>query len=219
MKKIGLFGGTFNPIHYGHLRAATEAMEMLNLDKVVFIPSQNPPLKKDNIAPALDRFNMVETAIADNPHFIVSDIEARTDGPSFTALTIKELKLEMPQCECYFIMGMDTFVDLPYWYMPQILIDETYPVVLIRPPYSADSVLNSPFIDRDKIVSLDFKGDIALKTNVPLKNNRTLILLNIPQIDISGTQIRRNLSTGRSIKYLLPQGVEAYILSGGGGYI
>jgi nicotinate-nucleotide adenylyltransferase len=190
-------------------------MEINGLDKVEFIPSQNPPLKKENIAPALDRFRMVEIAVRDNPRFIVSDIEAKRKGTSFTAHTILELRSQMPDGEFYFIMGMDSFLDLPCWHMPQSLMEETYLIVLIRPPFTADSLLNSPFIDTDRIVNLDSNQD---RIDVPLKNGRNLILLQIPPLDISSTMIRNLLTDGRSIKYLVPKDVESYILSGGGGY-
>ncbi|MBF0541000.1 MAG: nicotinate (nicotinamide) nucleotide adenylyltransferase [Nitrospirae bacterium] len=198
------------------MRAATEAMEIIGLERVVFIPSQNPPLKKENIAPASDRFRMVEIAVADNPRFMVSDIEARREGTSFTAHTILELRSQMPEGEFYFIMGMDTFLDLPCWHMPQSLMDETNPVVLLRPPFNADSVFNSPFIDTEQSINLDFTEG---RVNVQLKNGRDLILLQIPPIDISSTMIRNHLKYGRSIKYLVPEAVEEYIQSEGCGYI
>ena len=208
------------------------------MDKVVFIPSYNPPIKKENLAPALDRFRMVESAIKSNSRFIVSDIEARREGISYTAHTLLELKSDMPDSELYFIMGMDTFLDIPNWYMPDIIMEQTIPVVLIRPPYLLQSIFDSPYIDRDRVemdrvdsdnpLNLDFTGDRTARItritritriNITLKNGKNLILLKTPPLDISSTMIRNLIARGRSIKYLLPQCVESYIFSNGCGYI
>jgi nicotinate-nucleotide adenylyltransferase len=118
----GIFGGTFNPIHYGHLRSAEEVREKFGLDKILFVPAGSPPLKTEGIADALHRQEMLRLAVTDNKFFELSDIECRLPGKSYTVNTIEQLKEANPDAKFFFILGIDAFIDIPNWWQPEILI-------------------------------------------------------------------------------------------------
>jgi len=128
--KIGIFGGTFNPIHYGHLRAAEEVREKLEFDKIIFIPSGKPPLKTEEIADAIHRYKITMRAIDNNHFFELSDIECRQIGKSYTVKTFEELKKTTPKAELFFILGIDAFLDIPNWWHPERLIALTNFVII-----------------------------------------------------------------------------------------
>ena len=117
--KIGIFGGTLNPIHFGHLRSAEEAMEAFALDKVLFVPSAIPPFRKEDVASPNHRMEMARNVIEDNPHFDLSDIEVRRGGVSYSIDTVEALKKEASDIETYFIIGVDAFSEIGGWKGPQ----------------------------------------------------------------------------------------------------
>ncbi len=205
-KKIGLFGGTFNPIHYGHLRTAAEIAETFALDKIIFIPSYTPPLKKTDIAPPSDRFEMVKLAIHDNPIFEVSDIEYHQNQcPSYTLHTVEQFKKLYQNSKIYFTIGIDAFLDIHLWYQPDILLKEVEFIVIIRPPYLHNDIKRSKYIKN--------QTNLNTKTNeIPLINGHYINLVNVTQLNISSTDIRKKLKNGQSIKYLLPESVELFII-------
>ncbi len=211
--KIGIFGGTFNPIHYGHLRAAEEVRERLDLTKIIFIPSKDPPLKTRKLIDSEHRYKMTELAISGNNLFEISDIEYKRSGKSYTVHTIEKLRNIYQDADLYFILGIDTFLEISNWWHPERLISLIDFIVISRPSFKFINLLSSPYIPKPKHVleSLD-KAEIEL-CPIKLKSKRELIAFRIPLIEISATEIRRLMLEGKSIKYLLPESVESYIIA------
>ena len=211
--KVGIFGGTFNPIHYGHLRAAEEVGEQLGLDRVLFVPSGNPPLKTKDIAPARQRFEMAKIAIKDNRLFALSDIESRLPGKSYTVRTIEALQKENPQVEFFLILGIDAFLDIPNWWHPEHLVTLSHFIIISRPGYAFLDLQSSPYIKIKKPIlkaldASDIESHIAT-----LLSQREAVLLRLTPLSISSTEIRRLVRLGSSIKYLLPPAVQSYIMN------
>ena len=211
--RLGVFGGTFNPIHYGHLRGAEEAREILNLDKVLFIPSGTPPLKSRELAPPGLRLEMTRRAVADNPFFEVLDIECSASGKSYTVNTLEELARLYPGTEIFFLLGIDAFLDIPRWRSPDRLLQLTSFAVLLRPGSRFTDLLKSPHvaIGQDVLEQLD-EGSLA-SLHVTLNTSREAVLLRNTPLSISATDIRRRIRAGFSVKYLLPENVESFIIS------
>lgn len=213
-KGIGILGGTFNPIHYGHLRLAEEVRERAGLEKVLFIPSCNPPLKDLDLASPQDRYEMTRLAIEGNPYFEISDIECRRSGKSYTVNTILELQELIPDKDLILILGIDSFLEMPKWYRPYRLAEMIDFIVVSRPGFRFEELAATGLI-RDEDCSYFREIDnrsINLK-ELSLKTGRKVILMNITLLDISATVIRRLVRDGKSIKYLLPESVEYYIIS------
>ena len=210
--KIGILGGTFNPVHYGHLAAAEEVKSRLMLDRVLFIPTFIPPHKQDEDLPSAGhRLEMIRLAVQGNPAFEPSDIEIKRGGRSYTINTIEDLRRAMPGAEFYFVTGIDTFLEIQTWHRWQQLLAQCAFVVLSRPGYR--------FIDLDRI---DFmqpsrsefeKMDSGTLLQAIVRTGAyTVFLEMIPLYDISSTDIRSRVKQGRSVKYLLPEAVETYII-------
>ena len=211
--RIGVFGGTFNPIHYGHLRAAEEVREMLAFDKVLFVPSGTPPLKTEDLADALKRFEMARLAIAGNRAFDVLDIECKKPEKSYTVDTLEVLLKLYGDAELYFMLGVDAFLDIPNWWMPEKLVSMVNFAVLARPGRSFIDLLSSPYmvIEREILKELDSSDGESL--TLRLKSLKEAVLVKITPLDISSSGIRRSIRAGLSIKYLLPENVESFIIS------
>ena len=211
--KLGVFGGTFNPIHYGHLRAAEEAREMLGLDRVLFIPSGNPPLKSHDLADALQRYKMARLAVVRNRRFEVLDLECAGPGKSYTVNTVEKLLKIYSGAELYFMLGTDAFLDLPSWWRPDRLVLMVNFVLLFRPGNRFADLVSSPYLDVEKISlnRLD-KGKLETVTAC-LHTGREAVLIRTTPVAISSTDIRRRVKQGLSIKYLLPEEVESFIIS------
>jgi nicotinate-nucleotide adenylyltransferase len=211
-QRIGILGGTFNPIHYGHLAAAEEVRDRLKLDRVLFIPAYFPPHKQDEHVPnALERMEMVRLATSDNPHFEPSDIEIERGGISFTVDTIEALRQVYPGAELYFITGLDTFLEIQTWHEWKKLLTLCCFVVLSRPGYRFADLLKIDFMARAEreLARLD-RGDLL---HAEISSNSFRVCLEmIPLYDISSTDIRKRAKEGLSIKYLLPEAVEIYII-------
>ncbi|HOK57187.1 MAG TPA: nicotinate-nucleotide adenylyltransferase [bacterium] len=182
-KKIGIFGGTFDPIHYGHLIIAEKAREEFELDFIIFIPAGIPPHKKKVYASPIDRKNMIEIAIKDNKYFKVSDIEILKKEKSYTYETVIWLKKEYPNSDFFLIVGEDSFYDIPNWYKANELVKEVIFLVARR------------------------SNKIDISTNFQI-NYR---IINSPFIDISSTYIRSCIFENKSVKYLIPDEVIDYI--------
>lgn len=211
--RIGIFGGTFNPIHYGHLRAAEEARELLSLDKILFIPSGTPPLKTDELADAVHRYKMTRMAVLQNRFFEVLDIECESSGKSYTVETLEKLLETHRDAELYFMLGIDAFLDIPNWWKPEQLISQVSFAVFSRPGTRFADLVSSPYIVSGK-TSLEGIDHGEIKSfSVKLESGRDLVLLRLTPIGISSTDIRNRIKTGLSIKYLLPEEVESYIIS------
>lgn len=213
MSKIGVFGGTFNPIHYGHLRAAEEVREMLGFERVLFVPSGNPPLKTGDLADALKRYEMVRLATAGNRSFDVLDIESVKPAKSYTVETLEVLVNRYSGSELYFMLGMDAFLDIPGWRMPEKLLSMVNFAVISRPGRKFEDLLSSPYLDverGDLKVLDDSDGEFKI---FRLKSLKEAALVKITPIDISSSDIRRRMQAGQSVKYLLPESVESFIIS------
>ncbi len=210
--KIGIFGGTFNPVHYGHLRAAEEVREKLNLDKVIFIPAKSPPLKTKEIAPARHRYEMLKIALIDKEDFELSDIEFRLRGKSYSARTVDRLKKAYPATEFYFILGIDAFVEIPLWWKPEKLINSTHFAIISRPGCLFMNLQKSPYMEIEKRILKDLDdGNIPFRKQ-NLRGGKRAVLLRLTPIGISSTEIRGRIKKRSSIKYLLPPAVESYII-------
>jgi nicotinate-nucleotide adenylyltransferase len=212
--KIGIFGGTFNPIHYGHLRAAEEARETLGLEKVLFVPSGNPPLKSFDLADAGQRYEMVRQAVRGNPFFQVLDIECASPEKSYTVYTVERLQAMFPTASLYFMLGIDAFIDLPNWYMPEKLVSIVNFAVLARPSSRFADLAASPYmkVDNAKMQQLDQCRVSSLSFVMP--SGREAVLIRTIPFAVASTDIRRRVREGLSIKYLLPAEVESFIISG-----
>jgi nicotinate-nucleotide adenylyltransferase len=193
--RVGVLGGTFDPIHIGHLVAAEEVRVQLRLDRVVFVPAGLPPHKlTDDVASVAHRLAMVNLAVASNPYFTVSHVDIDRFGPSYTVDTIELLRDEWGRAadnvELYFIMGSDSLADIPIWHKPERLIRLCRLAVVGRPGYQVDME--------------------ELERSLPGITSR-VHCVNSPQLDISSTDIQRRVREGLPIKYQVPEAVEDYI--------
>ncbi len=189
MKKIGIMGGTFDPIHVGHLMIAEAVWDEYKLDKILFVPCANPPHKNNVLTSAKHRFNMTLLATCSNPHFEVSAIEIERTGPSYTVDTIKELKrIYGDDTELYFIIGADCIQELPTWHKIDELLKLCQFIATRRPSYTTD-------LD---IIANEF-SDYNIK------------VLETPELEISSTDIRQRIKKGYSIQYITTEQVQQYI--------
>lgn len=196
MKKYGIFGGSFNPIHYGHLMICEYIKEEMGLDKVIFIPTGNPPHKDLGVS-AEDRYEMVRLAISPNPDFEISDIETTRVNLSYTVDTIRELKKIYKEEKLYFLIGLDSLFQLKSWKKIGDLSQEIEFVVALRPGY----------IDKEEI-----NGEIDfLRENFGTRIN----LIKTPLYEISSTDLRDRIHEGKSLRYLIPKKVLDYIEESG----
>ena len=211
--KIGIFGGTFNPIHYGHLRSAEEIRTMFGLERIFFIPSGNPPLKRKDLADTKHRYKMVRMAVRGNPYFEALDIECTRPGKSYTVNTLELLLKKYTDVDFYFMLGIDAFLDIPNWREPEKIMSLTNFIVLSRPGKNFEDLLDSPYLDIIKtgLAGLDRGGKKSCRT--ALKNSKKVFLAKVTPIGISSTDIRKAVKKGTSIKYMLPENVESYIIS------
>jgi nicotinate-nucleotide adenylyltransferase len=189
---VGVMGGTFDPIHVGHLAIAEEAREALGLDTVLFVPAAQPPHKPRGSVTAVEhRVAMAELAIEDNPRFELSRIELERTGPSYTVDTVEELARRDPAGELYLIMSAETFVQLPSWHEPERLFEAARIAVVPREGYAAP--------------------DPAWLAEAFPGRERRVTYLEGPRLGLSSTALRARVATGRSIRYLVPDAVAAYI--------
>ncbi len=185
-QKIGILGGTFDPIHLGHLILAEQLAEKLKLDKVLFIPSASPPHKELNlVSSAKDRLEMTRLAVEDNHLFSVSDIELKREGKSYTVITIQKLKELYPDSELYLLGGSDILDEIKIWREPQKIYELIRVVIGVRPGFNR-----------------------IYKENEFFKKS---IIVQINGLEVSSTRIREKVKKGESIKYLVPPKVEEYI--------
>lgn len=193
MQRIGVIGGTFDPIHYGHLAAAEEARVRVNLEKVLFVVALLPPHKLDeDVTPVEHRLAMVRLGIASNPHFEISLVDVDRPGPSFTVDTISMLQEQWgPDSELFFVMGLDSLVEVPTWHQPERLIRLCHLVAVSRPRFEVDMR--------------------QLEASVPGISSRVEII-DMPEVDISSSDLQRRVKEGLPIKYQVPEEVERYII-------
>ena len=200
MARIGVFGGSFDPIHAAHLILAEVARQERGLHKVLFVPArQSPNKKKPTAASAEDRLEMVRLAIEDNDAFDASAIELGREGPSYTLLTIRELKRRAgEESEFFLIVGADSVRDMPTWWRCQELVREVGIISLARPGHSLR--------DLD-----EFERHFGLEATDRLRN----LSLAGPLLDLSATTVRDRISRGMTIRYFVPDAVRNYILEKG----
>ena len=200
-ERIVIFGGTFDPIHHGHLITARAVAEHFGFEKVTFMPAMVPPHKGDarhKSAPADDRMEMVRLAVADSEMFDVSDIELQRDGPSYTIDTLMSLRRQYGhETDLCWIIGADMLEDLPTWYRADEVIEIARIITAVRPPY-----------DQRIPAMLDELRKHFTAEQVSLLSES---VVSTPLIDISSTQIRRRLGQGETVKYLTPDAVIDYI--------
>lgn len=207
LNAIGILGGTFDPVHYGHLIAAEYARHEYGLERVLFIPAGNPPHKTaEAVTAQKHRFKMLQLAVQDNPAFALSPLEFQKKAVSYTVDTIEELKTTYAGAALHFIMGADSLLLFHTWKDYQRLADLCGFIVVTRPGYSLK------------------QNEEALK-KVPARLWGHLRQLEIPGLDISSSDIRARIAAGKPVKYLLPPSVEEYIrgnclyLKGGSSYV
>jgi len=200
---IGIFGGTFDPVHYGHLRTALELSQQLNLKEVRFIPCQKPVLNKISKASAEQRLAMLKLAINNQPNFVIDERELKRDTPSYTIDTLISLRAENKNEPLGLIIGSDTLVALDKWHRWQELIQYAHLILVTRPDFIFPSEgIIANFIAQHQITDSDL---LHQKTNGYLFVTRTT------QLNISATAIRKEITDGRSPRYLLPESVFNYI--------
>jgi nicotinate-nucleotide adenylyltransferase len=191
LQRIGIMGGTFDPIHYGHLLAAEEAFSSLGLDRVIFVPTGESPHKRHRqVSTAEDRYAMALLATLDNFHFSLSRVEIDRGGASHTVDTLREMRhwFSPYHAEIFFITGMDAVLQLDTWKNPELLPGLCHIVAVGRPGFDASDLLN-------------------LSSSL----TKSIIFLEIPLLAISSTEIRSRIAAKKSIRYLVPSTVENYI--------
>jgi nicotinate-nucleotide adenylyltransferase len=193
--RVGIFGGTFDPIHYGHLILVEQCRDQAQLDQVVFVPSASPPHKLHKaITPFAQRVEMLSLAISGHASFRIDELEKDRTGPSYTVDTLTQLQSQRRGDELHFILGSDSLHDLPQWYQPRRVLELATLLVIQRadwPAFSAEQL----------------KESLKLDDDFPLRYK----IVEAPLITLSSRDIRRRIAEGRSVRYMLPRAVEAYI--------
>lgn len=195
--RLGLFGGTFDPIHLGHLVLAESCREALGLDSVWFVVAGQPPHKQGDRTPVNDRIEMVRIAIAGNPAFEVSEVESRSPGPHYTYRTLEQIARERPGDELFFLIGGDSLVDLPGWKEPGLVMERATVVAVGRHGSEEPSG----------------EGMRAILEAHP--KARPVVRVDSPRIEVASRDLRSRVAEGKSIRYLVPRGIEAYIRARG----
>ncbi len=188
--RLGLFGGTFDPIHLGHLILAEQCREACALDRVWFVVAGAPPHKRGDRTAVAHRLEMARIAVAGHPAFEVSEIEASRPGPHYSVETLEAVHRERPEDDLFFLIGADSLADLPHWRQPEQIARLATVVVVNRPGIDPAVLADWPDLGPDA---------------------RPMTSVTIPPIGIASHDLRRRLAEGRSIRYLVPRGVQAYI--------
>ncbi|HET6725416.1 MAG TPA: nicotinate-nucleotide adenylyltransferase [Gammaproteobacteria bacterium] len=205
MQPIGIFGGTFDPIHYGHLRPALDVLEALDLAEIRFIPSGCPPHRGQPVAPPALRLEMVKAAVAPEPRFVVDEREIHSDEPSYSVTTLESLRRDWPDTPLALIVGMDAFLGLASWHRWRELLDLAHLVVAHRPGWhlQAEGELSS-------LVAAHQTYDPA---QLGERKAGLIFLQAVTQLEISSTEIRDIIAAGRDVRYLLPEEVRTLIMN------
>lgn len=193
---IGVFGGTFDPVHLGHLILAEQCREQARLDRVLFIPAARPPHKLEKpLTPFHHRVEMLSLAVAGNPAFAVDELEKDRPGPSYTADTLEELRRRFPDAGLTLLIGSDCLPDLAYWRDPSRIAALADLLIMARPGW--------PVADLDALrASLHLTAELQLRQ-----------VVQAPMLDVSSRDLRARAAEGRSLRYLVPRAVECYVLA------
>jgi nicotinate-nucleotide adenylyltransferase len=189
-QRLGVMGGTFDPIHYGHLVTAEEALHQFDLDEVLFVPTGQPWMKQhEKVSPPEDRYLMTVIATASNPRFRVSRMDVDRDGPTYAVDTLRGLKSDLgDDVALFFITGADAILEIFQWKQPQELFDLAHFIAATRPGF-----------------------DIASFESHAETHHPGISVMNIPALAISSTDVRARVHEGRPIRYLVPEGVNSYV--------
>jgi nicotinate-nucleotide adenylyltransferase len=192
--RLGVMGGTFDPIHHGHLVTAEEARWQFDLDRVVFVPTGRPWMKSDReVAEAEDRYLMTVIATSANPRFTVSRMEIERDGPTYTVDTLDAIREQMGDgCSLFFITGADAILEIFQWKDPEDVLSRAHFIAATRPGY-----------------------DLARFEREAPTSHPNISVMDIPALAISSSDIRRRVAAGEPIRYLVPEGVQTYIVKAG----
>src|SRR5258708_219518 len=196
--RLGIFGGTFDPIHVAHLILAEQCREQGRLDEVRFVVAAHPPHKPQPATPFAQRVEMLALAISGQPAFRVEEVERDRPGPSYTADTLEELSQREPGAELVLIIGSDSLRDLPQWYQPLRIVQRVELLVVARPEYPIPALA-------------ELRAMLHLDERMPLR----LQVAEAPLLPIASRDLRRRLREGRSVRYLIPRAVAAYIAEKG----
>jgi nicotinate-nucleotide adenylyltransferase len=189
-QRLGVMGGTFDPIHYGHLVTAEEALHQFDLDEVLFVPTGQPWMKQhEKVSPPEDRYLMTVIATASNPRFRVSRMDVDRDGPTYAVDTLRGLRSDLgDDVALFFITGADAILEIFQWKQPQELFDLAHFIAATRPGF-----------------------DIASFESHAETHHPGISVMNIPALAISSTDVRARVHEGRPIRYLVPEGVNSYV--------
>jgi nicotinate-nucleotide adenylyltransferase len=194
--RIGVFGGTFDPVHVGHLILAEQAREQARLDAVWFVPAPRPPHKDaSKITRFEQRVEMLNLAIAGNPAFRVDELENERPGTTYTVDTIAELRRRHPGDDFFLLVGSDTLEDVPLWHEPVALLKQAGLAVMARPGHAVPSA-----------------DQLRRRLDLPESVHLRIEVVQAPLIDISSHDLRNRAEAGRSLRYFLPRAVECYVL-------
>ena len=216
--RLGLLGGSFNPIHRCHLSIAQSARQLLQLDRVLFIPTGDPPHKQPGtLAAASHRYRMVQLAIQGIPEFALTDLEIQRAGKSYSIDTVRAIQQEYgPKSALFFIIGLDAFLDLPSWKEADTLLMSCHFVVISRPSTTFQAMAAIPlFRDVPQTILTALDEAQQERADVAITNGQALTFLRLPPCDVSASEIRARLRKGASLANLLPTPVESYILREG----
>jgi nicotinate-nucleotide adenylyltransferase len=192
-RRLGVMGGTFDPIHHGHLLTAEEAAVQFGLDEVVFVPTGQPWMKeRTNVSPAEDRYLMTVVATASNPRFSVSRVEIDREGPTYTVDTLRSIGETAGDAELFFVTGADAMLEIFQWKDPEEILSLAHFIAATRPGYDLT----------------------RFESEAPTRHPNVSVM-NIPALAISSTDIRDRIHEGRPIRYLVPEGVKSYIEKAG----
>jgi nicotinate-nucleotide adenylyltransferase len=193
--RVGIFGGTFDPIHLGHLILAEQCREQGRLDQVWFVPAPRPPHKHDRVLTRFDqRVEMIQLAIAGHHAFRVEEIEKERSGPSYTVDTVAELRRRYPDDQFVLLIGSDTLADIHSWYEPARLLDMVAVLVMARPDHPPRSAEN-----------------VRAALHLPASARVHIDLVDAPLVDIHSRDLRARVAARRSLRYFVPRAVEVYI--------
>ena len=204
MSPIGIFGGTFDPIHYGHLRTAFEMLQALRFGELRFVPSGDPPHSGETYAPASLRLEMVSAATANEPRFVVDDCEVRRQGPSYTVDTLAAMREEQPEAPMGLILGMDAFLGLADWHRWSEILDHAHIVVAHRPGWRAPDI--------GAIGELISEHGTHRIDDLHEQRDNLIYIHAVTQLEISSTEIRDLVGAGRDPRFLMPDVVRDIIM-------